>query len=45
MIFGGDLDANLQVLANVVGEHSLQAFQRVLHGKGAEKANEPFSAQ
>lgn len=42
VVLGSHLDADLQVLADVGGQHSSEALERVLHRQGAEEIHEPL---
>lgn len=42
MVFGGDLDAHLEVLTDVSLEHCLEALQRVLHRQRAKIVHQPL---
>lgn len=44
-VFGRDLDHDLEVLADVDGEHLLQAGERLLDGEAAEVADEPVGGE
>lgn len=45
VILGGDLDADLQVLANVGLQHGAQALERVFHRKRAEVVDQPLGVE
>lgn len=42
MVLGGNLDADLQVLPNVVRQHGLQTLQRILNRQRAEVVHQPL---
>ena len=45
MVLGGNLHANLQILANVGGEHGFDALQGVLHRQAAEVVHQPLKEE
>ena len=45
VVLGGDVDADLQILADVGLQHGLDALQRVLYWQRAEVVNQPVRIQ
>jgi hypothetical protein len=44
-VFGSNLNDNLQILANVVGKHLLEAFNGLINRKSAEEVHNPLGVE
>ena len=45
VVLGSHLDTDLQVLADVGGQHGPEALQRVLHRQGAKVVHQPLEVE